>query len=397
MNDQVMSDVPSQLQSVTKSSDITRLRKRVTALRKKKLPEQRTPEWYKERQTRITASEAASCLFKTPKVCDHYIKQFNIANFKFKEGGTEPLNPYETIEDYIIKKCSAFYGENVFRDNPATLWGKKYEEVANRLYSKLNNATVYEFGLVPHGKLKWLAASPDGITVDGVMLEIKCPKSRKIDESAPPLYYWVQTQIQLEVCDLDVCDFLECEIEELKDEAEFSSKVLQDKQDLGIVLQIPDDGSGQVGGPKYAYPPLSANTQDDYIAWKNEYLKQVPEAIHTYFFISKYNIISIQRSKEWFAAVKDDIKKVWEKIKKLQGNQEDFAKYKESIELIKNKAHLEKLKNTVCLIGDSSTYIFVNDTTEIMTKNGESNDNVINDDVMTDAVINDACMIESTD
>jgi putative phage-type endonuclease len=316
------------------------------------LPEQRTPEWFKQRQTRITASEAASCLFKTPKVCDSYLNQFNITKFKFKEN--EPLNPYETIEDYIIKKCSSFYGESVFRDNPATLWGKKYEEVATRLYSKLNNTIVHEFGLVPHSKIKWLAASPDGITGDGVMLEIKCPKSRKIDESAPPLYYWVQTQIQLEVCDLDVCDFLECEIEELKDETEFINKTLQAKQDLGIVLQVP----GHADGPKYVYPPLQANTQNDYILWKNEFLKQVPEAIPTYFFISKYNIISIHRSKEWFANVKDDIKRVWDKIKKFQENEEDFLKYKQSINLIKNKVHIDRVQNTVCLIDDNSTYLF---------------------------------------
>lgn len=339
------------------NNTITRLRKRVKTLRKKKLPEQRTPEWFKERQTRVTASEAASCLFKTSKVCDNYIKQFNVTNFKYKEN--DPLNPYETIEDYIIKKCSSFYGENVFRDNPATLWGKKYEEVANRLYSKLNNTIVHEFGLVPHSKLKWLAASPDGITDDGVMLEIKCPKSRKIDESAPPLYYWVQTQIQLEVCDLDVCDFLECEIEELKDETEFCHKIIETKQDLGIVLQLPDQqsGTGNDSSPKYVYPPLDANTQEDYIAWKNDFLKTVPAAIPTYFFISKYNTISIQRSKEWFANVKDDIKKVWEKIMKFQSNQEDFVKYKQSIELIKNKEHLERFNNTVCLIDDNTEYI----------------------------------------
>lgn len=361
----------------------TRLRKRVTTLRKKKLPQQRTPEWFKERQTRITASEAASCLFKTPKVCDNYCKQFNITNFKFKDN--TPLNPYETIEDYIIKKCSAFYGENVFKDNPATLWGKKYEDVANRLYSKLKNTVVYEFGLVPHSKLKWLAASPDGITVDGVMLEIKCPKSRKIDELAPPLYYWVQTQIQLEVCDLDVCDFLECEIEELKSETEFLSKVLQNKQDLGIVLKLPGEG------PKYVYPPMDANTPEDYIVWKNNYVKQVPEAIPTYYFISKYNIISIHRSKEWFANVKDDIKKVWEKVKKLQSNQGDFVKYKQSMELIKNKVHLEKFKNTTCLIEDNSTYMFANDT-DCVIKHACNQD-----DGVPTAAVNDSCMINSTE
>jgi putative phage-type endonuclease len=232
-----------------------KLRRKVRALQKKPQPEQRTPEWFKQRQTRITASEAASCLFKSQKVCEPYVREFNISNFKYKDN--EPLNPYETKEDYIIKKCSAFYGKSVFRDNPATLWGKKYEEVANRLYSKIKQTKVFEFGLLSHARLKWLAASPDGITADGVMLEIKCPKSRKIDPSAPPLYYWIQVQIQLESTDLEFCDFLECEIEELSCEQEFLAKQPLGNQDIGIVLQIMDSGPE----PKFIYPPLEIRYQ----------------------------------------------------------------------------------------------------------------------------------------
>jgi hypothetical protein len=37
-------------------------RKRVKMLMKKKQPAQRSPEWFNERNTRITASEAACCL-----------------------------------------------------------------------------------------------------------------------------------------------------------------------------------------------------------------------------------------------------------------------------------------------------------------------------------------------
>ena len=76
-------------------------------LLKKPQPKQRTPEWFKQRQTRITASEAASCFYKTEKACQAYIKEFNIQNFKFKD--TEPLNPYDTKEQYIIKKCNSFF------------------------------------------------------------------------------------------------------------------------------------------------------------------------------------------------------------------------------------------------------------------------------------------------
>jgi putative phage-type endonuclease len=334
--------------------DIKWLQNRVKILKKKPQPEQRTPAWYIQRQTRITASEAASCLFKSESVCKPYVNEFQLKNFKYKP--SESINPYESKEDYIIKKCSAYFGEAVFKDTVFTLWGKKYEEVANRLYSKLYNTKVDEFGLISHSRVKWLAASPDGITPDGVMLEIKCPKSRKIDITAPPLYYWCQVQIQLEVCDLEECHFFECEIIEIEKEEEFLQLQLEkDKpQDLGIALQIPRN-ENETGDPKYIYPPIELLTISDYINWKNEMMNQNDKLIPTYFYITKYNNIVIKRSREWFSAVKDDIKKTWQIIMNLQANQQDFLKYKESIDNIKNKDFNHKFDTTICLIDDNTS------------------------------------------
>jgi putative phage-type endonuclease len=333
-----------------------RLRNKVKALQKKPQPEQRTPDWYKQRQTRVTASEAASCLFRTKNVCETYVNEFGLTNFKYKDN--DPINPYETREDYIIKKCSAFFGQAVFRDTVFTLWGKKYEEVANRLYTKLNNTQVHEFGLLSHGRLKWLAASPDGITTEGVMLEIKCPKSRKIDPTAPPFYYWVQVQIQLEVCDLEECDFFECEIEEKQDETEFRSLegTLSGPQDLGILMCVPKEPDTP-GDLQFIYPPAELVTIDDYIEWRDKMLNERPELIPTYYFIKRYNNIRIKRSRAWFAKNKEDIKETWRVVTKLQNNHEDFIKYKESIHALKNKVYLEKYDKTVCLIDDATSEI----------------------------------------
>jgi putative phage-type endonuclease len=376
---------------VSNSNSINRLRKRVKTLMGKPQPEQRTPEWFKQRQTRITASEAASCLDKSESVCNTYVNEFNVKNFKYK---TEPLNPYETKEDYIIKKCSAFYGESVFKDNQFTLWGKKYEEVANRLYSKLYNTKVYEFGLISHNRLKWLAASPDGITQDGIMIEIKCPKSRKIDSSIPPLYYWVQVQIQLEVCDLEECDFLECEIEEINSEEEFMNVKLSENQDVGIIFQILDSGLD----PKFIYPPIELITQEDYVNWKNEILQSNnnPSNLQPiYYYISKYNVIRIKRSKQWFNSVKSNIKKTWEIIMRLQNNKDDFEKYKESIHLIKNKTFLEKWNGTSCLINDNDSTFIYYPSLENCVDSEESI--IINTSESEKSNNSDMCLIESSE
>lgn len=111
-------------------------------------------------------------------------------------------NHYSNSNEVLKKKC----GDDNFVTNAAMMWGNKYEEVAVLIYKHRNNVEVLDFGCLRHPSIPFLGASPDGITPYGIMLEIKCPTSRKIT-GIPPRYYWCQVQGQLEVCELDRCDF----------------------------------------------------------------------------------------------------------------------------------------------------------------------------------------------
>ena len=343
-----------------------RLRNKVKILKKKKQPEQRTPEWYAARNTRITASEIANCLTNTELVCKPYVDEFNIRNFKY-DG--KCCSHFDSREDYIVKKCRSFFGENVFVDSVFTLWGKKYEEIATRLYRQKYKTNVIEFGLLLHSRLKWIGASPDGITPDGVMLEIKCPYKRKID-GIVPFHYWTQMQLQLETCDLEQCDFLECEIKELQSESEFLELVIQDNQERGILINKIDEPNNSE--TKYIYPPDELITTESFIEWSNTVIEQLrTENINAkclYYFIHKWNVIEVRRLKQWFLNVKDDVKRTWDLIRKLQLNKTEFEKYKQSIDLIKNKSFLEKYNRTNCEISDNnSTFVHINENETIST------------------------------
>jgi predicted phage-related endonuclease len=105
-------------------------------------------------------------------------------------------------------------------------WGQKFEPLSVLIYERDYNTKVEDFGCIQHPKYNFIGASPDGIVTDkksqkfGKMLEIKNVVSREIT-GIPKKEYWVQMQLQMEVCDLDECDFLETKFIEYPDTVAF--------------------------------------------------------------------------------------------------------------------------------------------------------------------------------
>jgi putative phage-type endonuclease len=92
--------------------------------------------------------------------------------------------------------------------NAATAHGTALEPLVRDLYDERTGRKSHEIGLVQHRKYPWLGASPDGVTEDGLLIEIKCPLTRKI-EAKVPKHYLPQVQLQLEITDLEECDFVQ--------------------------------------------------------------------------------------------------------------------------------------------------------------------------------------------
>ena len=140
--------------------------------------DQKSDEWLKLRGTMLTASDVATALGD---------------------------NPYEKPSSLILKKC----GHGVkFMGNDATRHGEKYEPVARDIYCERTGEVAHEFGLVQHPLYPWLGGSPDGITENGILIEIKCPMSRKIENKVPK-HYLAQLQILMDILGLEVCDFIQ--------------------------------------------------------------------------------------------------------------------------------------------------------------------------------------------
>jgi putative phage-type endonuclease len=142
--------------------------------------EQRTPEWFAQRQGAVTASDMATVLQE---------------------------NKYKTPWSLLLDKCDA--NPKPFIGNEATRWGAYYEDIAIEKYCELRNKKVLSFGLLIHPDYPFLGGSVDGLTTDGIVIEVKCPFKRKIVMGEVPHHYLAQVLLNLEICDLEIAHFIE--------------------------------------------------------------------------------------------------------------------------------------------------------------------------------------------
>jgi putative phage-type endonuclease len=327
------------------------LHKQFAFLQDEPQPAQRTQPWYDMRTGMLTASDWGVMLGD---------------------------NPYSNEKDLILKKCGH---EKPFKVGPAILWGVKYEESAVQIYEHRNNVKVVEFGLIQHPEIKYLGASPDGITKDGVMLEIKCPKSRTIT-GIPPVYYFDQVQGQLEVCKLDRCDFLECKFAEYETEEEyykdnhngdyFYTKLGTEK---GVVLEFFNLNDHSL---KFEYGPIGGN-KETIGKWNDEIKEKWGENNEyvyvglSYWYLVEVSCIPIYRDQDWFDIAKVKLEDFWNRILKYRkdGVEELLVRAPRKRDLMKSKQifvdtqidHFGGNMNTDALFDDvgSKDYLFSDD------------------------------------
>ena len=270
-------------------------------------PPQRSEEWFKLRKGKVTASSAASLLIRESKIISPYVKEFGLSEDLIDNA---PANPYSSEKEYILNKC----GHRAFTGSAATYWGTMLEQVATDIYCRRERKSIIEFGLLPHPTIPFIAASPDGITPKGIMLEIKCPFRRKIT-GIPPFYYWVQMQLQLEVADLKKCDFLECGFAELnKDEY---ARGFGGPEEQGLFLEIRPEGLKDRAESNYIYPHTYEKDLDVWLSKKLEKTQiKYPKCkvFPVYWRLTKYSNVRVIRNEGWFKDAVVELEKGWKKV-----------------------------------------------------------------------------------
>jgi len=151
------------------------------------MTEQRTAEWHEARKGRVTGSMVGAIL---------------------------GLSPYMTRGGAMRSMVREALGlENEFTGNVATEWGTYNEAGAIVDFTMQTEISVEPCGFYPYED--WLGASPDGLTSDGGLLEVKCPFYIRNDPA--PIFktifeqphYHAQMQIQMFVTSRLHCWFFQ--------------------------------------------------------------------------------------------------------------------------------------------------------------------------------------------
>jgi putative phage-type endonuclease len=299
------------------NEEIDVISKKIQGLREIPQPVQRTPEWYKFRWNLITASNA-----------------------------WKAFESQSTINQLIYEKCQPLKDFSVENDddeikmvntNTTLHWGQKYEPLSVLIYEHMYNSKVEDFGCIQHPIYKFIGASPDGIIIEsntgryGRMLEIKNIVNREIN-GIPKKEYWVQMQLQMEVCDLDECDFLETKFVEYPNYETYisdSSKACyQGNEFNSYVTTAGGDYKGIIiyfhtkeGSPHYEYMPLDTWTQENVAKWEEDTLHKFESEPYNYTFmkfiywrLEKLSCVLVLRNKDWFSKNVGQLEKVWKTI-----------------------------------------------------------------------------------
>lgn len=297
-----------------RKSAIISYREQLAKLQELPLIKQRTKEWYDARKSRLTASDLEDA-----------IKDNCLKLAKKKAGVVKDTTNYATIAP--LK------------------WGTMFEVMAIRCYSQeMKDISISEFGLIEDQTNEHFGASPDGINDMGIMIEIKCPFTRKIVDGEIPQKYFMQIQGQLAVCCLKECDYIECNFKTYESVYKYIESIQTEYEDKivnhGIIAEYKNTETEEY---EYLYsdPYLKASKAFDNINKQmNEYEKNDKLVFIkiTPWRLEEMNIQRVYFNEEAWKETLPKINKFWEKVEecKLMPIEEPVAKTitKQSIKFI---------------------------------------------------------------
>jgi hypothetical protein len=178
-------------------------------------------------------------------------------------------------------------------------WGYRYEPVVRAIFEKINKCSTFSnIGRNRHSLHNGLAASPDGIIVDGPkagrLFELKAPYSRRLEEEIIPYEYYCQMQVQMEVFDVEAVEYFECSIVTV---SSWESTEPEYIGALAVTGEMEDYTSWT-----YVYSPIFSNdvagkaAVSDWLPEGNVLEKQV-------WATQRWQNLTVLRNKRWWSSI----------------------------------------------------------------------------------------------
>jgi hypothetical protein len=300
-------------------------------------PKQRTKEWYQYRHNRFSASS----IWKLLSTLSQYN---NLILEKCK-------NPEE------IQQSTSITNHN----NPRN-WGVKYEPVSIMIYEDKHPTTIVktDYGCIPHPIYSFIAASPDGINISpecpekyGRMVEVKNIYNRDIT-GIPSEEYWIQMQIQMETCGLEICDFLETRFKEYSCEEDFYLDISPEYK--GVILFLLGKDLG-IGENRFEYMPLYVNLEKKHVdKWIQEFREKVSDThlIYeiVYWYLDEYSCVVVERNALWFESVLPVFEEAWNIVvsERTYGCKHRESKHRELISRISKNSSSSSSSSKICVV-----------------------------------------------
>jgi putative phage-type endonuclease len=275
--------------------------------------EQRTEAWYTQRHNLLTATGISSLFSSASKV-----------------------------NEVIHEKCRPWAPSPPLSVYDARHWGVRYEPVSRMVYERVYKTKVREYGCIRHPDIPFVGASPDGVNVDprnrgkyGRLVEIKNVVSREI--TGDPLDdYWIQMQVQMEVCGLDLCDFVETQFKEFADSEDFFAR-RDDYVMTGCLLHFV--GLLDPLANHYVYLPLQKDALWGWRLYDAWITKEANSLRHShrlvkpiYWRLEEFSCMVVQRNRAWFSAAEPRLHEVWATVlrERVEGYGHRAAKRREN-------------------------------------------------------------------
>lgn len=271
---------------------------------------QRTPAWYLQGKSVLTASEFAA-LYGTERA----VRQLAIQK-------VQPPSPSPTTN-----RLACLTHEMGPFD-----WGIRFEPLVKMILEERWGAKILEAGRLLHPSDPLLAASPDGLFLEaadparvGRLLEIKCPITREINETIP-FEYWCQMQIQMEVTGIDECEYVEVKLDSITSKRADLSGMIPD----GCIWLFQNPTTCEM---MYAYTEQQKATCEHL-----DLIETIPWRLNKIF------TKTVTRDRAWFQGTASMRQQFWETVQKVRTG--------ELVAFESKKPKVTVTKEGVCLISN---------------------------------------------